>query len=324
MNPIAPGIFRIISAVLLAACPIAGALAQEAYPSKPIRMIVPWGAGGTSDTPWRIVAPKLSEALGQPIIIENRPGAGSTIGAAMVAAAKPDGYTLMGTSNVHVLSASVYKDLPYHALNDFIPIGQIAQTCSVLVVHPSLPAASPREFVAYAKANPGKIDYASTGNGSGQHLFMALFSQMTGIRLNHVPYKNVGQAIVELLGGQVQAQMPGLSVVLANIKDGRLKALGVTCSRRSALMPELPTLSETVAPGFDSTLREGMMAPKGVPPAIVRQLEAALQKAMQLPDVQKGIAATYNEPVFATAAEFSAELKTDFAKWAALVKELGL
>jgi tripartite-type tricarboxylate transporter receptor subunit TctC len=315
---------RVVAAACLAACPVLSAQAQEAYPNKPIRMIVPWGAGGTSDTPWRIVTPKLAELLGQPVVIENRPGAGSTIGAAMVAAAKPDGYTIMGTSNVHVLSGNLYKDLPYHAINDFVPIGQIAQTCSVLVIHPSLPVASAQEFVAYAKANPGKVDYASTGNGSGQHLFMANFSSMTGIKLNHVPYKNVSQAIVELLAGQVKAQMPGLSLVLAHIKEGRLKGLGVTCAKRSHFMPELPTLSETAAPGFDATLREGMMVPKGVPPEIARRLEAALQQVMQLPDVQKSIAATSNEPVFVNSAEFSAGLRTEFAKWANLVKELGL
>jgi tripartite-type tricarboxylate transporter receptor subunit TctC len=313
-----------IAAALLVLMPFAGAGAQETWPNKPIRMIVPWAAGGTSDAPWRIVAPKLSEVLGQPVIIENRPGAGSTIGAAMVAAAKPDGYTVMGNSNVLVLSASVYKNLPYHAINDFIPIGQIAQTCSALVINPSVPVATAQEFVAYAKANPGKIDYASTGNGSGQHLFMSLFASMTGIQMNHVPYKNVGQAIIELLGGQVKAQMPGLSLVLPHVKDGKLKALGVTCNQRSRFMPELPTLAETVAPGFDSTLREGLLVPKGVAPEIVRQLDAALQKVMQQPDVQKGIAGTGNEPAYGSAAEFSAVLKKDFAKWAAVVKDLGL
>ena len=315
---------RMISVALLVLASFANAHAQENYPNKPIRMIVPWAAGGTSDAPWRIVAPKLAEVLGQPVLIDNRPGAGSTLGSAMVAAAKPDGYTVMGNSNVLVLSASVYKNLAYDAINDFIPIGQIAQTCSALVINPSVPAATAKEFVAYAKANPGKIDYASTGNGSGQHLFMSLFSSMTGIQMNHIPYKNVGQAIVELLAGQVKAQMPGLSIVLPHIKEGKLKALGVTCTRRSSFMPELPTLSETVAPGFDSTLREGMLVPKGVPPEIVRQLDAALQKVMQMPDVQKGIAGTGNEPAYGTGAEFSAVLKTDFNKWAKVVKDLGL
>jgi len=322
MNQASLNARRVLASAILGLACAATALGQEVYPSKPIRLIVPWAPGGTSDTPWRIVAPKLSQALGQPIVIENRPGAASTIGAAVVAAAKPDGYTLMGTSNVHVLSANVYKNLSYHALDDFIPIGQIAQTCSMLVVHPSIPVATAKEFVAYAKANPGKIDFASTGNGSGQHLFMELFSSMTGIALNHVPYKSVGQAVTELLAGQVKAQMPGLSVVAPHVKDGRLKALGVTCARRSKFMPDLVTLSEAAAPGFDATLREGMMAPKNVPAEIVRKLETELRKVMQLPEVQQGIAGTSNEAVFASSAEFSNTLKTDYVKWQKLVKEL--
>jgi tripartite-type tricarboxylate transporter receptor subunit TctC len=317
-------VWRVTATILVLAGATLQAQAQDAYPSKPIRMIVPWGAGGTSDTPWRIVGPRISEILGQPVVIENRPGAGSTIGAAMVAAAKPDGYTIMGTSNVHVISAHLYKDLTYHALNDFIFVGQIAKTCSALVVHPSVPASTAQEFIAYAKANPGKIDFGSTGNGSGQHLFMSLFASMAGITLNHVPYKNVSQAVAELLAGQIKAQMPGLSLVLPHIKDGRLKGLGVTCAKRSPFMSELPALGEKAAPGFDATLREGLMVPKGVPPEIVRKLEDALRQAMQLPEVQKSIAGTFNEPVFAGPAEFSADLRAEYAKWGKVVKDLGL
>lgn len=296
----------------------------QGYPNKPIRMIIPWAPGGTSDTPWRILSPKLADALGQPLVIENRPGAASTIGAAVVASARPDGYTLLGTSNVHVLSASVYKNLPYHAINDFVPIAQIAQTCSVLVVHPSLPVHSAREFVAYAKANPGKIDFASTGSGSGQHLFMALFASMTGITLNHVPYKSVGQSISELIAGQVKANVPGVSIVSQHVRDGRLRALAVTCTKRSRFLPEVPTIDEAAAAGFDATLREGMMAPKGTPAEIVSRLEAALKKVMELAEIQKSILATTNEPIFGTSEEFSAVLRADSAKWQKLVKEIGV
>ncbi len=316
---------RSLAVLALAALPIAASHAQtSAYPTKPIRLIVPWAPGGTSDTPWRIVGPKLSEALGQQIVIENRPGAASTIGAAMVAAAKPDGYTLLGTSNVHVLSANVYKNLPYHAIDDFIPIGQIAQTCSLLVVHPSVPVTTAREFIAYAKANPGKIDFASTGNGSGQHLFMAQFASMSGITLNHVPYKNVGQAITELLSGQVKAAIPGLSIVSQHVKEGKLKALGVTCAQRSRFMPDVPTLSEAAVPGFDATLREGLMAPKGLPPEVLHRLEAELRKVMAQPDVQQRIEGTTNEAVFASSEQFSAMLRTEYAKWQKLVKDMGI
>jgi tripartite-type tricarboxylate transporter receptor subunit TctC len=315
---------RALAALLLAPLAIAAVHAQTAYPNKPIKLIVPWAPGGTSDTPWRIVAPKLSEALGQQIVIENRPGAAGTIGAAAVAVAKADGYTLLGTSNVHVLSANIYKNLPYHAIDDFVPIGQIAQTCSLLVVHPSVPVTTAREFVAYAKANPGKIDFASTGNGSGQHLFMASFASMTGISLSHVPYKSVGQAVTELLSGQVKAAVPGLSVVAEHVKAGKLKALGVTCAQRSRFMPDVPTLAEAVAPGFDATLREGLMAPKGVPPEIIRQLETELKKVMESPEIQARIVGTTNEAVFASSEQFSSMLKSEYAKWNKLVKDLGI
>ena len=300
-----------------------GAAAQP-YPNHAIRLIVPWAPGGTSDTPWRIVAPRLSEALGQQVVIENKPGAAGTLGAAVVATAKADGYTLLGTSNVHVLSANVYKNLSYHALDDFIPIGQIAQTCSLLVVHPSLPVSTAREFVAYAKANPGKVDFASTGNGSGQHLFMAQFASMTGISLSHVPYKSVGQAITELLSGQVKAAIPGLSVVSQHVKEGKLKALGVTCAQRSRFMPDVPTLAEAAVPGFDATLREGLMAPKGTPPEVLQRLQVELRKVMETPDIQARIAGTTNEPVFASSEQFSAMLRAEYAKWNKLVTEMAI
>ncbi len=324
MTSILATIARVLSLAACAAFYAATANAQGAYPNKPIRLIVPWAPGGTSDTPWRIVGPRLSEALGQQVVIENKPGAASTIGAAMAAAARPDGYTLLGTSNVHVLSANVYKNLPYHAIDDFVPIGQIAQTCSLLVVHPSLPVTTAREFVAYAKANPGKIDFASTGNGSGQHLFMAQFASMTGISLIHIPYKSVGQAVTELLSGQVKAAIPGLSVVSQHVKEGRLRALGVTCMQRSRFMPDVPTLSEAAVPGFDATLREGLMAPKGVPPEIIARLERELKKVMDLPDVQARIVGTTNEPAFASSDQFAATLKSEYAKWQKLVKDLAI
>lgn len=322
MSQIRSALLLPLAALAVAALP--SVARAQAYPSKPIRLIVPWAPGGTSDVPWRIVAPKLSEALGQSVVIENKPGAASTIGAAMVAAAKPDGYTLLGTSNVHVLSAHVYKNLPYHALDDFIPVGQIAQTCSLLVVHPSIPADSAKAFIAYAKANPGKVDFASTGNGSGQHLFMAQFATMAGITLNHIPYKSVGQAISELLSGQVKASIPGLSIVSQHVRDGKLRPLGVTCAQRSRFLPEVPTLAEAAVPGFDATLREGLMLPKGVPSDIVRRLESELRKALELPDVQKSIAGTTNEPVFASSEQFAGMLKGEYAKWQKLVKDLAI
>ena len=242
-----------------------GAVAQ-AYPSKPVRVVIPLGTGGTTDVPGRIVAQRLSEALGQQFIVENKVGAGGTIGADFVAKSKPDGYTLLLTATPHVISANLYKNLPYNALGDFAPVIRVASGPYVLTVHPSLGVNSVRELIALAKKQPGKIDYASSGNGSAQHLVGALFAHMAGIELSHVPYKSSSQAQQDLVAGMVKVGFPGTPIVLPHMKSGRLKALAVTTAQRSAHLPDVPTIAEAGVPGYEALVWVGMLAPAGTPP----------------------------------------------------------
>jgi len=250
----------------------------QTYPSKAIRLIVPFAHGGSTDTPWRILAPRLSEELGQQVVIDNRPAAGSTVGAAIVAKAPADGYTLLGTTRSHVISGALYKGLPYDALADFAAIGQIADTCSVLVVHPSLPVKTVAQLIALAKSRPGAIDYATSGSGTSQHLSYVLFTSLAGIDMNHVPYKGSSQQIPDLIAGRVPTAIVGVSVLLPHITAGRLRALGVSSSKRSQFLPEVPTIEEAGLKGYLSTLPAGMLGPRGLPPEIVQRLESELRK----------------------------------------------
>ena len=219
------------------------------FPDRPVKIIVPFGPGGFTDVAARILQKELGAAIGQPVIIENKPGAGSTIGTAEVAKAKPDGYTLAMVSTAHVISPHLYKQMPYDALRDFAPVMKLAEGPYVLVVHPSLNVKTMGELVAMAKAEPGKIDYASSGNGSAQHLVGALFTTMAGVNLNHVPYKGSNQAMNDVLGGQVKVTFAGVPNVLPNIANGKLRALGVSTSKRYADMPDVPTIAEAGVPG---------------------------------------------------------------------------
>ena len=296
----------------------------QSYPSKTIRLIVPFAPGGSTDTPWRILAPRMSEELGQQVVIDNRPAAGSTVGAAMVAKAAADGYTLLGTSTTHVISGALYKDLPYDALADFAAIGQIADTCSVLVVHPSLPVKSVAQLIALAKSKPAAIDYATSGSGTSQHLSYVLFTSLAGIDMNHVPYKGSSQQIPDLIAGRVPTAIVGVSVLLPHITAGRLRALGVTSSKRSQFLPEVPTIQEAGLNGYLSTLPAGMLGPRGLPPEIVQRLESDLRKILGRPDVQKAILVSGNEPRFDSAANFGALMRSESAKWSRLIRSLDI
>jgi tripartite-type tricarboxylate transporter receptor subunit TctC len=294
------------------------------YPTKSIRLIVPFGVGGSSDNAWRIVAPKLAEALGQQVIIDNRAGAGGTIGAALALTPPADGYTLLGTANVHALSGNLYKGLSYHPVNDFEPIAQFAESCTVLVVHPSLPVWSTKELIALAKTKPGKIDFSSAGVGTGQHMFMMLFMSMTGIEMTHVPYKSTNIMIPDLIAGRVQANMSATSITVPHVSTGRLRALAVSSARRSQFIPDVPTLAESGVKGYEAALQEGVLARKGVPAEVVSRLESELRKIMNQPDVQKQLLATGSEPAFGTAAQWGAVLKSDYDKWGKLIQKAGI
>lgn len=293
------------------------------WPAKPVRVVVPLGAGGFADVPARILAPRLSAQLGASFVVENRPGAGSTIGADLVAKSEADGHTLLFTATPHVISAWLYKKLPYDALRAFAPVALIASGPYVLVVHPDLPASSVRELVAAAKAQPGKIDYASSGNGSAQHLVTALFASMAGIELNHVPYKGSGQVMQDLLGGRVKVNLAGVPNVINHLRAGRLRALGVTTTQRWPDLPEVPTIAEAGVAGYEATLWLCMLAPAGTPDPIVQRLAAEIGKALQDPEVLKQLRSAGIAPSYLGPQEFGAFMRAEHEKWGRVVRDTG-
>ncbi len=300
-----------------------GVLAQQ-YPSRPVRIVVPLSPGGFADTPARMLAPRLSDQFGRQFFVENRPGAGSTIGADFVAKAAPDGYTLLLTGTPHVISAHLYKKLPYDALKDFTPIALIASGPYALVVNPrELPVSSVRELIAAAKAQPGKIDYASSGNGSAQHLVSALFNSMAGIDLNHVPYKGSAPAMQDLLGGQVKVSFAGVPNVLAHVRSGRLRALAVSTPKRWSELPEVPTVAEAGVPGYEATLWLNLSGPAGLPAEIVQRLAGEIGKTLQDPEVQNNFRAAGVEATSMGPQELNALIRTEHEKWGRVVRETG-
>jgi tripartite-type tricarboxylate transporter receptor subunit TctC len=303
---------------------IAGATQAQNYPSRPIRMVVPLSPGGFADVPTRMLLPRLSMALGKQVFVENKPGAGGTIGADSVAKSAPDGYTLLLTATPHVISAHLYRTLPYDSLNDFVPVALFGSGPYALVVNPQqLPLTSVRELIAAAKARPGRIDYASSGNGSAQHLVSALFNTLAGIELNHVPYKGSGPAMQDLLGGQVAVSFAGIPNVISSVKAGKLRALAVTTSNRWSELPDVPTVAEAGVPGYEATLWLGLAAPAGTPAEIVNRLYAETAKALQDPELQQsfrtaGVNATVMSPQ-----EFGSFIRAEYDKWGKVVRATG-
>jgi len=298
------------------------ALAQN-YPSHPVRIVIPLSPGGTTDVPGRIIAQKLSDALGQQFFVENRAGAGGTIGSDYVAKAAPDGYTLLLTATPFVITPHVYKKLPYNALSDFAPVIRIASGPYVLVVHPSLGVNSVKELIAAAKKEPGKIDFASSGNGSAQHLVTALFTHMAGIELNHVPYKGSGPAQQDLMSGIVKVSFVGTPIAIPHMKSGRLKALGVSTAKRSQELPDVPTIAEAGVPGYEARVWIGMVAPAATPQEIIARLNGEIDKLVRTDDVKRLLAPTGMEPDPDTPEQFGAYLKADYDKWGKVVRESG-
>ena len=303
---------------------VAGDAAAQTYPSRPVRLVIPFSAGGAADVPARILTQRLSDGLGQQVIIENRPGAGSTIGAEAAAKAPPDGYTLFWISNTHFVSATLHKKLNYDALNDFAPVTQVTSAPNILVVHPSLPAKNVKELVVLAKAKPGQIDYASSGNGSTQHLTGALFCSMAGIRMTHIPYRGSGPVTADLLGGQVQVAFPGIAGMLPHIKSGRLRALGVTGNKRSAELPDVPTIAEAGVKGYEMVAWFGVSGPKALPRDVQMKLHGELLRILKTPEMQKSLASVGQEPAWQETPErFFDFLKVESAKWAKVVRDSG-
>ena len=313
-----PRAWLMVAALVLAS----GAAAQD-YPSRPIRVVVPFSPGGAVDGPMRVVAQELGKRLGQAVTVENKPGAGATIGSELVAKAPADGYTLLLASQTNAISASLYRALAYDPIEDFAPIALIGREPGVLVVYPALPVTSVAEFVAYAKARPGKVDYASSGNGSGQHLFMALFASMTDLKLNHVPYRGSGQATTDLLGGTVAASIPGTAGMVGHIKAGKLRPLAVTGTKRSPQLPDVPTMAEAGVPGYEAYVWLGLMAPKATPQSIITRLNREVVAALATPEVRAYMATAGIEIVGSTPAEFGVFFRAERDQWAKVVRETG-
>lgn len=321
MKRISSGACKLLAAVL--GMSLTAAAVAQSYPARPVRVIVPFSPGGAADTPGRVLLSKLSDALGQQVVVDNRPGAGSTIGAELVARSAPDGYTLLMISNTHVISAALYKKLNYDVINDFTPILEFGDAPNVLVVHPSLPAKTVKDLIALAKAKPGQIDYASSGNGSSQHLFTALFTSMAGINMNHIPYKGSGQARTDLISGQVTVGMPGISSVIQHINSGRLRALGVTSAKRSPELPNTPTIAEAGVKGYEASLWLGLLGPAGLPKDVVSRLNTEVVKLLKSSEMQAQFQKIGTEVVYRDPAQWAAYIKSEREKWAKVVKVTG-
>ena len=298
---------------------VANVFAAE-YPSRPIRIVVPYPAGGPVDITIRAISPRLNESLKQPIVIDNRGGAGGTIGADLVAKAAPDGYSLLACSTGNTINATLIPGLPYDFAREFTPVTMLVIVTSILVVHPAVPARSVAELIALAKAKPGELSYASTGNGTPTHLAAELFKSMAGVNIVHVPYKGGAPAAVDLLAGQVQLSFISAPAVMPHVKSGRLRALAVTNAKRSQLLPGLPTVAESGLPGYESEGWHGLCGPARLPAAIVERLNRETSAALRTPETAALLINGGAEPVGMPPAQFAVLVRDDIAKWAKVIK----
>jgi tripartite-type tricarboxylate transporter receptor subunit TctC len=303
---------------------VAAVSSAQTYPTKPIRLVVPFPPGGATDILARDVAQKLTEAWGQSVIVDNRPGAGGNIGSELVAKSAPDGYTLeMGTVGTHAINASLYAKMPYDHVKDFTPVILVAGVPNVLVVTPSLPVNSVAELIAYAKANPGKLNFASSGNGTSIHLSGELFKVMAGVQMTHIPYKGSAPALQDLIAGQVQLMFDNLPPSLPQIKAGKLRALAVTSLARAPALPDVPTLAESGLPGFEASSWFGILAPAGTPAPIVAKLNAEVAKWLATPEAKEKLLKQGANPAGGTPEDFAKHIAAETAKWAKVVKDSG-
>lgn len=309
---------RIVTVAVLAV--LSGALAaQQNYPNKPIRWVTPYPPGGSTTALSRLVGEKLSEAFGQNVIIDNRPGGNTVIGVDAVAKAAPDGYTILLGGNTQIVLNLLMRP-PYDIFKDFAPVTILAKTNYILVVNPSLPVNDLQEFIAYAKARPGQLNVASVASGSSQHLMGALFNILTGIKMQHIPYKGGQQGIVDLIGGSVQASFSNAINVIPHIKNGRLKGLAITGDKRTAALPQLPTYAEAGLPGYDPKNWQGILAPARTPSAIVTRLSAEVAKVLAMPDITERLVNSGMEPFHTGPEKMAAQMKSDYAETAKIIK----
>jgi tripartite-type tricarboxylate transporter receptor subunit TctC len=308
---------------VVTACMAAVAFAQP-YPNHAIRLVVPFPAGGTTDILARAAAQKLTEALGQSVVVDNRPGAGGNIGAELVAKAAPDGYTLlMGTVGTHAINPSLYAKMPYDHVKDFVPIVLVAGVPNVLVVNPSLPINSVADLIKLAKAKPGTINFASSGSGTSIHLSGELFKTMAGVDMTHVPYKGSAPALTDVMGGQVQIMFDNLPSSLALIKSGKLRAVAVTSLQRAPALPDVPTIAESGLPGFEASSWFGILAPAGTPAPIVAKINAEVNKWLQSPEAKEQLLAQGAAAAGGSPEQFVAHIRAETDKWAKVVKASG-
>jgi len=293
------------------------------YPTRPVKIVVPFGAGGPADVYSRVLAQHLSEALKQPFVVEDRPGAGSIIGSDAVAKSAPDGYTLLAMSNTHTTNESLVPNKPFQLMRDFVPVAGINYSDLVMVIHPSVPAKNLEEFIAYAKSNPGKLNYASSGAGTPYHMAAELFKAMSGTTMVHVPHKASGEMRNSVIGGHVQMTFDAITTMAPNVTAGQVRALGTSATKRSTVLPDVPTIAEAGVPGYESTIWLGIMAPAGTPKPIVDKLNAEINKAINRPDVKAAWDTQGAVPLAMSSAEFDKYLRADIEKWAKVVKASG-
>lgn len=314
-----------LARLLLPLLPLATPLAAQAqdYPTRPVRLIVPFAAGGSADVFGRFIAQRLQESLGQSFVIDNRPGAGSVIGTDAVAKAAPDGYTLLVMSNTHTVNESLLTNKPYQLLRDFVPVAPLNFSDLVLVAKPGLQANTPRELIALAKARPGALSYASSGPGTPYHMAGELFKAMAGVFIVHIPYRGSAGARTDLLGGQVEVMFDAIPTMTEHVKSGKVKAIATTGLVRSATLPGVPTMAEAGVPGYEATLWLGVLAPRGTPPAVVNKLNAEIAKITSNPDIRRTWTAQGTTAMTMGVDEFGRYVQGDIAKWAHIVKVSG-
>ena len=319
-------VLAVATALIVCGIGVGTSSAQTAarFPDRPIRLVVGVPPGGSTDLVARIVGEQLGRQLGQPVVVENRGGAAGNIGAELVAKSPPDGYTLfLAPIGTVAINPSLYANLPFDTMRDFAAISQLTSLPMAMLVHPSVPARTPKEFIEYARARPGQVNFASGGSGTGTHLAGELFKMLSGVEMTHVPYKGNGPAMADLLAGRVLVMFDQISTALPQMQGGKLRALGVTTAKRSAVAPDVPTLAEAGLPGFDMTTWHGLVAPAGTPAEIIAKLNAEVVKALDSPEVRERFKANGIDPVSSTPQQFGALMQSEIVRWRDVVKASG-
>lgn len=314
---------RAAALLLASAAALSGVATAQNFPAKPIRIVMPFTAGGSTDLLARVIAQKMTEKSGLQNVVDNKPGAATIVATEFAAKSPPDGYTLLFVTTAFAINPSLYRKLPYDTLRDLAPVSLMTSSPNILVAHPALPANSARDLIRIAKARPGELTYASAGSGTAAHVSIELLQTMAGIKLEHIPYKGIPQASVDVMSGQVSMLITSLPNALPYMKLGKMKALGLTTAKRSATAPEIPTIAESGVPGYEASGWQGMVTVAGTPRDIIGRLNAEIVAILQLPEVREKLAADGSEFIGSSPEQFAAHLKSEIAKWAKVVKDSG-